>query len=123
MLFARARAEKMVQVTQSLRATGTCRSNQHAVWDAVAAKAAAFSVSSPTGAMSDSYEGAEQEIGAFRGAFTAQRGQVGVVFAIDGRPVGLELFDSGDECGYRVFHHPTSACPKTGPLPNRSSSR
>ena len=49
---------------------------------------------SDTGAMSDIYEQRRQSIEDYVGAFRPQPRQTGAVFAIDGRIVGLELFDA-----------------------------
>jgi hypothetical protein len=94
MMFAKGRAAKMAQVSRSIRETGTRRSDQGAVWEDVGAKAALFQAAAPTEAMSDVYRHVEGDIRDFRAAFRARPRQVGGVFAIDGRPVGLELFDA-----------------------------
>ncbi len=94
MMFARGRAEKMSQVARSDRASGTRRSDQGAVWSAVQAKAQALAAHAPTEAMSDVYDHASRHIGDYRAAFSAVAGQVGALLAIDGRMVGVELFDA-----------------------------
>jgi hypothetical protein len=45
--------------------------------------------------MSDIYENYEQRLDDYREAFKAQDGQVGALFAINGVPQGVEIFDSG----------------------------
>jgi hypothetical protein len=94
MMFARGRAAKMAQVTASMRDTGSRRSDQRAVWAQVGAKAVALAAESPTEAMSDVYRQVSASTGDYRRALSAEPGQVGAVFAIDGRPVGLELLDA-----------------------------
>jgi len=94
MMFARGRASKMSQVSRSLRERGTRHSDQGAVWDEVGAKAARLQASAPTGAMSDVYAHVGSDTRDFRAAFRAEQRQVGGVFAIGGRPAGLELFDA-----------------------------
>jgi hypothetical protein len=94
MMFAKGRASKMAQVSRSMRETGSRSSDQGAVWDEVEAKATLFQAAAPTGAMSDVYHHVAGDIREYRAAFHSQPRQVGGVFAIDGRPVGLELFDS-----------------------------
>ena len=94
MMFARARAAKMSQVSHSMRTSGTRRSDQGAVWEAVDAKASFLRASSPTGAMSDVYDHVAGDVRDYRAAFQAVPRQVGALFALDGRPVGLELFDA-----------------------------
>ena len=99
MMFSRGRAAKMAQVSRSMRETGTRRSDQGAIWEEVGAKAALFEAAAPTGAMSDVYRHVAADTGGFRAAFRARPRQVGGVFAIDGRPVGLELFDAAGTLG------------------------
>jgi len=94
MMFSRARAEKMAQVSRSLRDRGTRHSDQGAVWEAVARKAAALDAASPSEAMRDVYAHVDADLSTYRAAFRASPRQVGAVFAIAGRAVGLELFDA-----------------------------
>ena len=49
---------------------------------------------SPTLAMSDVYEVTAPRLDAYSVAFYAESNQRGAVVAIDGKPVGMELFDS-----------------------------
>ena len=44
--------------------------------------------------MADAYESRVRELSAYVNAFRAEQGQRGAVVAVDGKPVGLELFDS-----------------------------
>jgi hypothetical protein len=93
-LFAKARARKMQQVTESLRVGQDRRSNQSQVWADVADKAAFFRVKSDTLAMSDVYDESAPRLSGYASAFRAEPGQRGAVIAIDGKPLGVELFDS-----------------------------
>jgi hypothetical protein len=93
-LFAKARAKKMRQVTESLRINQDRRSNQSEVWADVAGKVAFCQADSDTLAMADAYESRARQLSAHASAFPAERDQRGAVVAIDGKPVGLELFDS-----------------------------
>lgn len=95
-LFAKARAKKMRQVTESLRINQDRRSNQSEVWADVAGKVAFCQADSDTLAMADAYESRGRQLSAYVSAFRAEQGQRGAVVAIDGRPVGLELFDSAN---------------------------
>lgn len=58
-LYSRARASKMQQVSESLRSSGTRRSDQGAIWDDIAFKMRERSEASRTQAMADIYVGAE----------------------------------------------------------------
>lgn len=93
-LYSRARASKMSQVTQNLRAHGERRSNQGAMWDDIAFKLNERGAVSDTQAMADIYTGAETRLGDYEGAFRPLAGQVGAVFAINGQIAGMELFDA-----------------------------
>ena len=93
-LFAKARAAKMRQVTESLVMSGERRSDQAEVWADVAGKAAFFRADSPTLAMSDVYDESAPQVDAYATAFRPEPNQRGAVVAIDGKPVGVELFDS-----------------------------
>jgi hypothetical protein len=93
-LFAKARAKKMRQVTESLRINQDRRSNQSEVWADVAGKVAFCQADSDTLAMADAYESRARQLSAYVSAFRAEPDQRGAVVAIDGKPVGVELFDS-----------------------------
>jgi hypothetical protein len=92
--FAEGRAAKMRDVTASLRESGTRRSNQGDVWDRIADKAARLGAESDTGAMAAMFEQAQAPIDKFVEAFPPHPRQAGALFAINGRIVGLELFDA-----------------------------
>jgi hypothetical protein len=92
--FAEGRAAKMQQVTSSLRAHGSRRSDQRAVWNAIAEKAVRLKAESDTSAMSAMYERLDHSIEDFVAAFPPVERQVGAVFLVNGRLAGLELFDA-----------------------------
>jgi hypothetical protein len=94
-MYSRVRAERVSQVTQSMRSSGSRRSNQSVVWNDIAAKAASLNATSPTQSMSAIYERHASALGEFVRAFRYQEGQDGVAFAIGGRVLGLDLFDHG----------------------------
>ena len=93
-LFAKARASKMSQVSASMRSTGARRSDQGAIWAAVAQKAESLGHRSETMAMEDLYENRTRDLDGYARAFRTEPRQRGAVVAIDGKVVGLELFDS-----------------------------
>jgi hypothetical protein len=93
-LYAKARAQKMAQVTESMRTTGTRRSDQGRIWDSISDKAERTASYSDTGAMADIYAQQESKLREYTQAFTAQDFQVGAVFAINGSVKGADLFDS-----------------------------
>ena len=93
-LFARAKAKKMLRVSESMRSSGERRSNQSEIWDDIARKSTRLHVESSTGAMADVYAQQRQRLDDYVSAFKLQPGQSGAVVALDGKVVGLELFDS-----------------------------
>jgi hypothetical protein len=94
--YAKARGEKMRNVTASIVREGSRHADQHAMWEDIAAKSARMQASSDTGAMSAIFERHATPIEAYAGAIAAVGGQVGAVFAIDGRVEGLDLFDAAE---------------------------
>jgi len=92
--FAEGRAAKMRDVTVSLRQTGTRRSDQGEVWSRIAHKSARLGAKSDTGAMAAMFEQAQVPLERFVEAFPADAHQAGGIFLINGRIVGLELFDA-----------------------------
>ena len=93
-LFAKARARKMSQVNHSMATAHARTANQSDVWADVAQKVALSGASSETLAMADAYESRASRLEAYVRGFRPELRQLGAVVAIDGRPVGLELFDS-----------------------------
>src|SRR5437764_9355974 len=93
-LFARTRARKAQSVSDAMRTHGQRRANQSQVWADVANKASACRVQSDTLAMSDIYVENAARLENYVRAFHAVAEQRGAVVAMDGKVVGLELFDS-----------------------------
>jgi hypothetical protein len=93
-LFAKARARKMAQVTESMRSAQSRSANQSQLWADVADKVAYCGVESETLAMGDAYESRAADLDTYLRAFHPTRRQVGAVALIDGRAVGIEIFDS-----------------------------
>jgi hypothetical protein len=95
-LNAKARQGKMRGVSASLRESGARASGdiQSEVWDGVGEKMARFRVASSTSSLNDVYEATETRLAPLRECFAAVPGQVGAVFAINGRLAGTELFDA-----------------------------
>jgi hypothetical protein len=87
------RAQRAQQVTESMRTTGGRRSDQGAVWDDIAQKAARMEAPSPTGAMHAIYERHGQGVEEYLRAFAWAERQAGLVFRIGGAAAGLDLLD------------------------------
>ena len=92
--FAEGRAAKMRTVTESMHREGSRHSDQGQVWEGIAAKASRLDSASATGAMSAVFERHEASVGDFVEALPSLPGQAGAIFAINGRVIGLELFDA-----------------------------
>lgn len=95
-LYASARAEKMTQVSRSMRVADGYHSDQHAIWDSIHRKAANFEVRSTTGAASDIFEDRGALLDRMVGEIPALSGQVGAAFLVRGELSGIELFGSAD---------------------------
>jgi hypothetical protein len=92
--YAEGRARKMAQVSESMKASGRRTSNQGEVWNHINEKFSRFGSSSPTSAMSDIYEQQSLGLEDYVRSFSPAGDQVGAVFAIEGKVVGLDLFDA-----------------------------
>jgi len=93
-LYANARAAKMQDVSVGMRESGSRASDQGRVWANIERKQRAMGVDSATEAMSDIYVRRDSDVKGYETAFEAQPGQVGALFAINGKVRGVELFDS-----------------------------
>jgi hypothetical protein len=77
-----------------MRSSGSRSSDQRAVWEELAAKAARLKTASPTQAMSALFDHHAREVEEFVRALSCEKEQCGVAFAISGRVHGLDLFDN-----------------------------
>lgn len=91
--YARGRAAKLRSVHREMRTSGTKRSNQSEVWNNIAAKSCRMSVDSPTEAMSSIFDQYSQDLDDYVQAFTPGRNQIGALFVMNSRSLGLDLFD------------------------------
>jgi hypothetical protein len=92
--YASGRAKRMRKVTESMVVSGARLSDQAEVWADIAEKAVRLDARSATSAMEALYSGHAVSVDRFVLGCPPIEGQVGAVFAIDGRMAGLELFDS-----------------------------
>ena len=92
--YARGRARKAEQVSASLTQSGCRYSNQGEIWRDIDEKFTTLQGHSRTGAMTDLYEQVADRLESYDHAFYPQPFQVGAVFAIADRIVGVECFDS-----------------------------
>ncbi len=92
--FARARAAKAAQVSESLRSRGSREADQGQVWEEISSRARRLRAVSPTLAMDEIYEKHRRRVESYQQALPTAEGQVGAVFAIGRQVAGLDLFDS-----------------------------
>lgn len=92
--YASGRAQKAHTVSASLRSDGSPHSDQGAVWADIDAKSARMGVHSETSAAAALYETHRGGLETYLDAFTPLPDQAGALFAINGRVVGLDLFDA-----------------------------
>ena len=92
-MYSQGRAARVRDVTASIRTGRGRRSDQAAVWDGIAAKAARMDADSPTQAMSAIYERHAASVEEYVRALRVRGDCSGVLFAIGGRPGGMDLFD------------------------------
>ena len=70
--------------------------DQGAVWHCIGEVQMKMGFISSTEAMSDLYEHRRESIDDYLVDIKPERGQIGAIFAINGKPAGVELFDSTD---------------------------
>ncbi len=92
--YAAGRAMKLRQVSYFMHASGARHADQGAIWNDIDAKAERMAACSPTHAAAAMYDQARGDLEAFQSKLEAAPRQVGAIFAINGRIVGLEAFDS-----------------------------
>jgi len=93
-MYPEARARKVRDVSATLKSQRSYRGDQGAVWHSIDSKLGAMGQAAPTRAMSELYAGRSGTIEEFVRAFAPVEGQVGAVYAIGGRVVGLDGFDA-----------------------------
>ncbi len=96
MMPASLRREHQEDVKFSLKQGRGYRSDQGRIWDNISEKSARMSVESPTHAMADVFDSYEDKLSEFLNKFQLIEWQVGAVFAINGRVIGLEGYSCHD---------------------------
>ena len=81
------------QVAEHYKAHGMPGSDQAVVWAEVARKMAKTGSCSPSGALQEMYKGYASSLAEVLGKFPAPAGCHGAAFVIDGKIVGVDLFD------------------------------
>ena len=93
-MYPRVRAQKMMDVSASLRNYNQRHADQGAVWADVDHRASELRSHSATGAMGDIYDHHHASVEEYVHEIEWLDGQVGAAFALDGYVVGLDVFDS-----------------------------
>jgi hypothetical protein len=96
--FSGSRAKKAAQVSASLSMNRGPSSDQGEVWSDIDAKMGSMESRSATSAVEQVFEDHEEKLARFVDSLACIEGQVGSVFSIRGRPVGMEFFDSAETC-------------------------
>jgi len=86
------RAMKAEHVSRSARDTGRFRSDQGRIWEEISERADRLEAESPTMAMADIYAKERSSLSNYVKHFRAVEMQVGAVFLINGKVVGLDTF-------------------------------
>ena len=94
--YSRGRARKVKHVSRSMSIGQNRESDQSEIWTNIEAKFSRLKAESPTSSMSDMYESYAEKLDGYVTHFSSADGQVGAVFAIDGKVVGMELFDHSE---------------------------
>lgn len=90
------RAMKSEQVQFSLRSSGNYRSDQSAIWDEISEKAERRGARSPSMSMAEIYEKDRPSIQEYARHFRLIDSQVGAIFMINGKVVGMDSFGKAD---------------------------
>jgi hypothetical protein len=95
-LFSRARQSNNEAVTVNMerQPSAGAVSNQSQIWSQVAAKRSRLNIAGSSEAMHDAYVQKSASVESYVRAFKAVDGQVGCIFAINGRIVGADIFSS-----------------------------
>jgi len=101
MMHASLRREAQATVKESLERGGGHRSDQGRVWNNIAETSMRMKVASPTMAMADVFDKNQDRLEDYTERFEVVENQVGALFAIDGKVVGLECFGSHET--FRLF--------------------
>jgi hypothetical protein len=92
-MYPEARARRAARVAESLAAGGVPRSDQGQVWNDIDRKMRRMGTFSKSREMRALYEDHAGSLDDYAAAFRPEEGQLGALFAIGGRLVGLDLFD------------------------------
>ena len=86
------RGKKAAFVSDSLKQSGSYRSDQGAIWNEIRAMSLNAKVHSPTGAMKDIYEGKKEDLEEYMRAFQCLPHQKGMFVLVGGEIAGWDIF-------------------------------
>lgn len=98
MLFAKARAKKARSVRTSYATHERPDADQQEIWNAIDDKLERLNVRRQTAAMAEAFTERAARVDEYSAAAAAQPGQVGAVFALNGRIFGLDVVERPDVC-------------------------
>ena len=93
-MYPRGRAKKMMAVSAAMRDFGAHHADQGAVWADVDLRASELNAPSPTSAMGHIFDRHRASVDEYLEGVSWTEGQVGAAFAINGKPAGVEIFES-----------------------------
>jgi hypothetical protein len=96
MMNANLRNIKCEHVNYSVRSVGEFRSDQGAIWEGIAEKAARRGAHSPSGAMAAIYDKERPSLDEYVRDFHLIDSQVGAIFMINGKVAGMDAFGRPD---------------------------
>jgi hypothetical protein len=96
MMSSELRNIKCEHVNYSVRSVGEFRSDQGAIWEGIADKAARMEAPSPSGAMAAIYEKERPSLEEYVKDFHLIDSQVGAIFMINGKVAGMDAFGRPD---------------------------
>ena len=93
-MYPRGRAKKLMAVSASMMRSGNYHSDQGEVWEDVDVRLAELNTASPTSAMDHVFDRHRASLDEYLQNIAWYDGQVGAAFAINGKAVGIEIFES-----------------------------
>lgn len=94
--FLAGRARKAESVSRSITGGNGRRGDQRRIWSDIDDLLSAMQVHSPTSSICDAYDHSSALLDLCSDAFVPTAHQVGLIYSIDGIPLGLDLFGSPD---------------------------
>ncbi|SHJ99920.1 hypothetical protein SAMN02745216_02677 [Desulfatibacillum alkenivorans DSM 16219] len=95
-MHASLRRKSQQDVCLNMAAGRGFQSDQMKIWDDISGKAHRLKANAPTRAMSDVYESSKDLLEGYMQRFSLMECQVGAIFAINGKVLGLECFGYSD---------------------------